>query len=72
MLNENNIYPPITVDVNTAAALIGVSVRTLRNWRYQGEGPAYLRAGGPGSRVLYRYKDIEKWIDSRESVGGRS
>ena len=71
MRETNNIYPPITVDANTAAALIGISEKTLRNWRSLGEGPPYLRAGGPGSRVLYRYKDLEKWIDSRESVGGR-
>jgi hypothetical protein len=33
-----------------------LSPRTLERWRWQDQGPAYLKVGG---RVLYRLEDIE-------------
>ena len=33
-----------------------ISHRTLERWRWQGEGPEYLKIGG---RVVYRLEDIE-------------
>jgi hypothetical protein len=33
-----------------------ISPRTLENWRWLGQGPAYLKVGG---RVLYRIEDVE-------------
>jgi len=35
-----------------------ISVRTLANWRTQGDGPAYVKIG---AKVLYRMADIESW-----------
>jgi len=35
-----------------------VSPRTLERWRYDGDGPAYLKLG---SRVVYRLEDIEAY-----------
>lgn len=33
-----------------------MSHRTLERWRWEGQGPRYLKVGG---RVLYRLEDIE-------------
>ena len=33
-----------------------ISHRTLERWRWQGQGPQYLKIGG---RVVYRLADIE-------------
>lgn len=47
-----------------AANLLGISPRTLSNWRVRGRGPAYVRVGKKRSPVLYRICDIEEWINS--------
>lgn len=39
-----------------------ISLKTLANWRSQGDGPAYTKIGG---RVMYRIVDVVKWEDSR-------
>ena len=33
-----------------------LSPRTLENWRWRNEGPAYLKIGG---RIAYRIEDVE-------------
>ena len=33
-----------------------ISERTLERWRWQGNGPRYLKIGG---RVIYRIEDVE-------------
>jgi predicted DNA-binding transcriptional regulator AlpA len=43
-----------------------LSEQTLANMRWQGRGPAYLKAGG---RVVYRRSDVENWLDSTASGG---
>lgn len=35
-----------------------ISPRTLERWRYNGDGPTYLKLG---SRVVYRLEDIEAY-----------
>jgi len=37
--------------------------RTLRQWRYLGEGPRYLKIG---VTVRYRTSDVEAWIKAQE------
>jgi predicted DNA-binding transcriptional regulator AlpA len=49
------------------AALLAVSVATLRAWRLRGKGPRYVKIG---SAVRYRQEDINAWLDSRPSGGG--
>lgn len=44
------------------AALLGVPISTLANWRSSGYGPPYLRVG---KYVRYRLVDVEAWIASR-------
>lgn len=61
---------PLALSCEDAARLIGVSKKTLQNWRTQGLGPAYLRTGQVHSRVIYRFDDLEAWLASRDRVGG--
>ena len=35
-----------------------LSPRTLERWRWQGQGPRYLKIGG---RVVYRVEDVEAY-----------
>lgn len=43
-----------------------VGVRTLKKWRGQGRGPAFLRIG---NRVLYRLADVQAFEAARVEVG---
>jgi hypothetical protein len=38
------------------ARRLRISPRTLEGWRWRGEGPRFVKAGG---RVLYRLEDVE-------------
>lgn len=44
-----------------AAALLKVSQQTLANWRWRGEGPAFVRLG---RLVRYRASDLATWIET--------
>lgn len=44
------------------------SIRTLKRWRAEGYGPAYLRIGGT---VLYRLADIRAFEDRVRRNGAR-
>ena len=39
-----------------------VSVRTLANWRWAGNGPKFTRIGG---RILYELNELVHWEDKR-------
>jgi predicted site-specific integrase-resolvase len=44
------------------ANLLGIQEQTLRAWRVKGNGPVYVRFGGPRGRVRYRLEDVETWL----------
>ncbi|MFE9922279.1 helix-turn-helix transcriptional regulator [Streptomyces sp. NPDC005774] len=47
---------------------LGVSTRTLANWRWSGVGPRYTKLGdGRTARVRYRRADVDAWLKARES-----
>lgn len=48
--------PVINLSTKTTAERLGLSQGTLRNWRCQGRGPAYVKVG---SRVVYPLWAIE-------------
>lgn len=59
------------VTAEEAAEILGVAVRTLTDWRYEGRGPAYHLYGGkgPGScMVRYALADIQEWLACRRVV----
>ena len=48
-----------------AAVLLGVSVRTLQNWRLRGGGPPYQKLG---SAVRYSTFKLRAWIECRSRL----
>lgn len=48
------------------AALINLSVNTLRTWRRRGIGPRFIKAESAKGTVRYDLNDVNQWIeDSR-------
>jgi len=43
------------------AQLVGVSVKTVRGWRFRNVGPNFFRAG---SCVRYWRGDVQAWIEA--------
>jgi predicted DNA-binding transcriptional regulator AlpA len=41
-----------------------ISVETLKDWRYHGDGPKYVKLG---QQVRYRLRDLEEWERTREA-----
>ena len=64
----------LAVSANEAAAMLGVSSRTLANWRTQGIGPAFVRVGAVRSRTLSRIDDLNTWLDNNrvETSGSKA
>ena len=50
------------IDSQETAFMLGISSRTLANWRCKGRGPAYIRLGKKRSPVMYRLSDVQDWI----------
>ncbi len=49
------------MDENEVAVLIGFAVQSLRNWRFLGRGPSYVKRG---RSVRYRLKDVLEWMET--------
>lgn len=47
-----------------AADALGLSERTLQDWRLRGRGPRYVRMSARA--VRYRPRELAKWIAGRE------
>lgn len=61
---------PLAFSTADAAKLLGVSAKTLANWRCLGKGPTYIRLGNsPRAQVLYRYEDLDAWLSTLSRVG---
>lgn len=48
--------------IREVADYLGVSVQTIYNWRYRGEGPPGLKVMG---QVRYRPEDLEGWLSDQ-------
>ena len=59
---------PLAYNSADAARLIGVSPKTLLNWRYEGKGPTPIRVSR--SLVLYRRDALEDWLHDMQRRGG--
>ncbi|RPJ84866.1 MAG: DNA-binding protein [Acidobacteria bacterium] len=67
MLLENHDAPPVTSEAlvreplteATAATRLGLKVATLRAWRHQGRGPAYVRLG---RAIRYLPGDLDDFL----------
>lgn len=49
----------VILSTDQAAELLGLSERTLENWRWQRKGPSYVKLG---RSIRYRKTDVENWI----------
>jgi excisionase family DNA binding protein len=49
-----------------AARYLGLSVRTLVEWRRTGRGPAYVRMGKLTGRVRYCTHELDRWMADRQ------
>lgn len=62
------LAPPIAatpadlLDENEAAASLSVAVQTLRNWRWKGEGPRFVKVGA--RLVRYRRGDLAAFVEA--------
>ncbi|MFJ9848546.1 helix-turn-helix transcriptional regulator [Streptomyces sp. NPDC101150] len=45
------------------AEYLGVTVKTLTQWRYLGQGPVWHKVGGKYCR--YKWSEVEKWLAER-------
>ena len=51
-----------TLSDEEAAKELGLATQTLRNWRHQKKGPAYLKIG---RSVRYQLEDLKKFKANR-------
>ncbi|SMP82016.1 Helix-turn-helix domain-containing protein [Desulfonatronum zhilinae] len=59
---ENRQAGLATLKEKEAAALLGLSVKTLRQWRWKGTGPDYLKLGnGRGAAIRYEPEALEQF-----------
>lgn len=50
------------LDIDGAAAFIGVSRQTVDKWRMDRQGPAYIKVGK--QRVMYSVEDLRSFMTS--------
>jgi excisionase family DNA binding protein len=48
-----------------AAEYLGITIRTLAEWRHSQSGPPYIRLGGPTGRVRYARSDLDRWMGGK-------
>jgi hypothetical protein len=53
-----DIFPDGRMNVENAAAYIGLSKKTLAMYRWRGTGPKFVKRG----RVFYYRKDLDEWL----------
>lgn len=51
------------MDTKTAADVLGISPRTLEDWRWRGGGPRFLRLSR--NCIRYRHADLLDWADGK-------
>lgn len=54
---------PELLNSDEASRYIGYRGSTLRQWRYLGQGPKYIRVNGRSIR--YRREDLDEWMDAQ-------
>ena len=51
------------INENEVSRITGLSVQTLRNWRFQGKGIPYVKAG---RSIRYLYQDVIAYMEDRK------
>ena len=55
--------PDPLYDEGQTAKYLGISVRTLRNWRWSGKGPEYCALSG--RLIRYELSQVQAWVQSK-------
>jgi hypothetical protein len=63
---------PTLVSAEEFADMIGVTTRTLRLWRFRGEGPPFHRLGKLIKYDVSPGGQVDQWLSSRIEVPGSS
>ena len=63
-----DVVEPLAYNSADAARMLGVSPKTLLNWRYEGKGPTPIRVSH--GLVLYRRDALEDWLHDMQHQGG--
>ncbi|WP_326526223.1 helix-turn-helix domain-containing protein [Dokdonella sp.] len=61
--NAERLKPGDLVDEREAAAILGLCVQTLRNWRWRNEGPRVRKVGL--RLVRYHRADLAAFIETK-------
>jgi hypothetical protein len=59
------------VTASETAKILGVCRITLARWRGTGQGPRFVRFGGPRGRAMYSTEAIAEWVQDH-SAGSTS
>jgi excisionase family DNA binding protein len=51
------------LSIGQVSQMLGIPVRTLREWRMRGEGP---RAARLGRHLRYRPEEVDRWVREQE------
>jgi hypothetical protein len=62
MMKPTEQAPTDRVSTEHAARYLGLSPRTLHNWRWMGIGPAYVKMG---RAVRYDRRTLDAWMAGR-------
>ena len=62
-----NLAPGDLIGEREAAALLGLAVGTLRNWRALRQGPRFLKIGTRA--VRYRRADVAAFVSGQAQLG---
>ena len=58
-------YSPLLTTAEVAE-LLNLAVDTVRDYRQDGKGPAYIKlSAGRSAPVRYRQVDVDRWLDSQ-------
>jgi len=71
-LADLNLADDPLLKTAAAAALVGLSQKTLRQLRCDRAGPRYFKMGvAQQARAVYRRSDLERWVrEQARAVGG--
>lgn len=57
------MQPPRRLGAKQAAHLLGISMRTLADWRLKKCGPSYFKVSK--TLVLYNEEELNRWLQKR-------
>lgn len=64
MLQRPIVIEPKYLDERQVYRLTGIKIQTLRNWRANNKGPAFIKPGN-GRIVRYRYDDVINFMEGK-------